>query len=105
MEVPEPIVVNRTHELGNYSCESSEDNVLVLARGDRTVGLTSSWAATRVERPNGIALSTVRSPHVNAVCGISGVPSLSRIGEGHASGQVSDKCTQRALRVEAAAQL
>ena len=51
MQEPKNIAANWTQEYGNISCESSRDNVLALARGDRTGGLAIYRAATSWRMP------------------------------------------------------
>ena len=51
MQEPENIVANWTWKYGNILHESSRDNVLALARGDRTGGLAIYRAATSWRMP------------------------------------------------------
>ena len=90
MEESDTIVANRTHGLGDHSCESSEDKALASASWGRTEGRASDRAATRTLWSNGIALSGVRAHHVNAVqVELKGVPSLFIQGEGYSPEQVN----------------
>ena len=50
MEESSTIVANRTHGLGNRSCESSEGNALAVARRGHAGGLASGWAVTSWNR-------------------------------------------------------
>ena len=62
------IVANWAHGLGNQLCVSPKGNVLAVARRGHAGGLASDRAVTGF----GIALSTVRRPHMNMVCGMNG---------------------------------
>jgi len=69
MEESSTIVANRTHDMGDHSCESSEDNAPVLARGGRAGELASDRAVTWAQTI-GIALSGVRVvPHERGLWG------------------------------------
>jgi hypothetical protein len=56
------------HGLSNQPRGSPKGNVLAVARRGHAGGLASGWAVTSL----GIALSTVRGPRMNVVCGIDG---------------------------------
>src|SRR2546425_8098920 len=88
MQESESIVANRTCELGNHSHESSEDNALEGASPGRAGGLASYRAATLRNHCSAV-MATTRTRFRWR----TGVPSLSKRGEGNTHKQeISDAC-------------
>ena len=87
MQESESIVANRTHGSSNHPCESSEGNALEGASPGRAGGLASYRAATSRNHCSAV-MATTRTRFKWR----TGVPSLSKRGEGSTRKQVSDAC-------------